>query len=251
MNYQQFTSKETSKNVFQTFNKIYNSREPNKGFDWPMIRKDGSTRFLEASVSLQKDSSGKPAGFRGIVRDVTERKQIERQLKHIATHDVLTGLPNRMLFIDRLEVALAKSKRNKHKLALMMLDLDHFKDINDTCGHMVGDQLLKEVGYRLCGLVRKSDTIARLGGDEFIILLSDIERMEDSVGIAEIVLKSFRQPFVFSNHKLTTNASIGITIYPDDGEDIDSLLKNADMAMYSVKSQGRNNYKFFAHVSQS
>ena len=200
---------------------------------------------------MQKDSSDKPAGFRGIVRDVTERKQIEQQLNHIATHDTLTGLPNRMLFIDRLEVALAQSKRNRHKLAVMMLDLDHFKDINDTLGHMVGDQLLKEAGYRLAGLVRQSDTVARLGGDEFIILLSDIEQMEDSVGIAKIILKAFQQPFVCDNHKLTSSTSIGIAVYPDDGEDIDSLLKNSDMAMYSVKTQGRNNYKFFADIDHS
>jgi diguanylate cyclase (GGDEF)-like protein/PAS domain S-box-containing protein len=251
MNYQQFTNTETSKKVFQTFNKVYNTGEPTKGFDWQIIRKDGTKRYIEASVALQKDSSDKPTGFRGIVRDVTERKQIEQQINHMATHDVLTGLPNRMLFIDRLEVALAQSKRNKHKLAVMMLDLDNFKNVNDTLGHMVGDQLLKEVGYRLSGLVRQSDTVARLGGDEFMILLSDIERMEDSVGIAEIVLKAFQQPFVCGNHKLTSSTSIGIAIYPDDGEDIDSLLRNSDIAMYSVKTQGRNNYKFFAHVNQS
>jgi diguanylate cyclase (GGDEF)-like protein len=156
-----------------------------------------------------------------------------------------------MLFIDRLEVALAQSKRNRHKLAVMMLDLDYFKDINDTLGHMVGDQLLKEVGHRLAGLVRQSDTVARLGGDEFIILLSDLERMEDSVGIAEIVLKAFGQPFVCGNHKLTSSTSIGIALYPDDGNDIDSLLKKSDVAMYSVKTQGRNNYKFFASINQS
>jgi diguanylate cyclase (GGDEF)-like protein len=133
----------------------------------------------------------------------------------------------------------------------MMLDLDHFKDINDTLGHMVGDQLLKEVGYRLSGLVRQSDTVARLGGDEFIILLSDIERKDDSVGIAETVLKAFHKPFVCGNHKLTCGISIGIAVYPDDGNDIDTLLRNSDMAMYSVKTQGRNNYNFFAHVGQS
>jgi diguanylate cyclase (GGDEF)-like protein/PAS domain S-box-containing protein len=251
MNNRQYTDKENSKKLFQTFNKVYYTGEPTEGFDWQIIRKDGTKRYVEASVSLQKDSSGKPTGFRGIVHDVTERKQIEQQLNHMATHDTLTGLPNRMLFIDRLEVALAQSKRNRHKLAVMMLDLDHFKDINDTLGHMVGDQLLKEVGYRLSGLVRQSDTVARLGGDEFIILLSDIERMEDSVGIAEIALKAFGQPFVCGNHKLTSSTSIGIAVYPDDGNDIDSLLKKSDVAMYSVKTQGRNNYKFFAHVNQS
>ena len=193
MNYRQYTDKETSKKVFQTFNKVYNTGEPTKGFDWQIIRKDGTKRYIEASVSLQKDSSGKPTGFRGIVRDITERKQIEQQLNHMATHDALTGLPNRMLFMDRLEVALAQSKRNRHKMAVMMLDLDHFKNINDTLGHMVGDQLLKEVGYRLAGILRQNDTVARLGGDEFIILLSDIEQMEDVIGVAKIILKAFQQ----------------------------------------------------------
>jgi diguanylate cyclase (GGDEF)-like protein/PAS domain S-box-containing protein len=251
MNDRQYTNKETSKKVFQTFNKVYNTGEPTEGFDWQIIRKDGTKRYIEASVALQKDSSDKPTGFRGIVRDVTERKQIEQQINHMATHDVLTGLPNRMLFIDRLEVALAQSKRNKHKLAVMMLDLDNFKNVNDTLGHMVGDQLLKEVGYRLAGLLRQNDTVARLGGDEFIVLLSDLERMEDVLRVAKIILKAFGQPFVCGNHKFTSSTSIGIAIYPDDGEDIDSLLRNSDMAMYSVKTQGRNNYKFFAHVNQS
>jgi len=251
MNNRQYTDKEHSKKLFQTFNKVYNTGEPTERFDWQIIRKDGTKRYVESSVSLQKDSSGKPAGFRGIVRDVTERKQIEQQLNHIATHDTLTGLPNRMLFIDRLEVALAQSKRNRHKLAVMMLDLDHFKDINDTLGHMAGDQLLKEVGYRLSGLLRQNDTIARLGGDEFVVLLLDLERMEDVLRVAEIILKAFKQPFVCGNHKLTSSTSIGIAVYPDDGNDIDSLLKKSDAAMYSVKTRGRNNYKFFANVNQS
>jgi diguanylate cyclase (GGDEF)-like protein/PAS domain S-box-containing protein len=251
MNNRQYTDKEHSKKLFQAFNKVYSTGEPTEGFDWQIIRKDGTRRYVEASVSLQKNSSDKPIGFRGIVRDVTERKQIEQQLNHIATHDILTGLPNRMLFVDRLEVALSQSKRNRQKLAVIMLDLDNFKDVNDTLGHMVGDQLLKEVGYRLAGLVRQSDTVARLGGDEFIILLSDIERREDSAGIAEIVLKAFQQPFVCGNHNLTSSTSIGIAIYPDDGEDIDSLLRNSDTAMYFVKTHGRNNYKFFAHVTRT
>jgi diguanylate cyclase (GGDEF)-like protein/PAS domain S-box-containing protein len=251
MNDRQYTDKETSKNVFQTFNKVYKTGEPTKGLDWQIIRKDGTKRYIETSISLQKDSSDKPIGFRGIIRDITERKQIEHQLNHIATHDTLTGMPNRMLFMDRLKVALAQSKRNRNKLAVMMLDLDNFKNVNDTLGHMVGDQLLKEVGRRLSGLVRQSDTVARLGGDEFIILLSDIERMEDAVGIAETILKAFQQPFICGNHKLTSSTSIGIALYPDDCQDVDSLLKNSDKAMYSVKAQGRNNYKFFAHVNQS
>jgi diguanylate cyclase (GGDEF)-like protein/PAS domain S-box-containing protein len=251
MNYQRYTDKETSEKVFQTFHKVYNTGEPTKGFDWQIIRKDGTKRYVEASVSLQKDSSDKPIRFRGIVRDITERKQIEQQLNHMATHDALTGLPNRMLFMDRLEIALIQSKRNRHKIAVMMFDLDHFKNVNDKLGHMVGDKLLKEVGNRLKGILRQNDTVARLGGDEFTILLSDLDQMEDVTRVAKIILKAFQKPFVCDNHQIDSKASIGIAIYPDDCQDIDSLLKNSDMAMYTVKTQGRNNYKFFADINQS
>jgi PAS domain S-box-containing protein len=175
-NYTQFSDKENSKNVFLAFNKVYNTGESTEGFDWRITRKDGTKRYIETSVSLKKDFSGNPIGFNGIIRDITERKEIHQQLNYMATHDALTGLPNRALFMDRLQIALAQSKRNRNKLAVMMLDLDHFKDINDTLGHMVGDKLLKEVGYRLTGILRQNDTVARLGGDEFVVLLSDLEK---------------------------------------------------------------------------
>jgi diguanylate cyclase (GGDEF)-like protein/PAS domain S-box-containing protein len=183
------------------------------------------------------------------LRDITERKQIEQQLNHMATHESLTGLPNRMLFMDRLQVAIAQSKRNKNKLAVMMLDIDNFKDINDTLGHMIGDQLLKEVGNRLTCILRQNDTVARLGGDEFVVLLSDLGKIEYADRVANIILRSLRKPFVFIDNTINSHASIGISIYPDDCEDVDSLLKKSDMAMYAVKTQGRNNYKFFSNVS--
>ena len=174
---------------------------------------------------------------------------MHQQLNHMATHDALTGLPNRMLFMDRLQVALAQSKRNKNKLAVMMLDLDHFKDVNDNLGHMAGDKLLKEIGYRLAGIVRHNDTVARLGGDEFMVLLSDMEEERSMPPeLQKSVLKAFGSRLYVADNEIMSNASIGIAVYPDDGEDIDSLLKNSDMAMYSVKTQGRNNYKFFADV---
>lgn len=248
MNYREYTDKEYSKKLFKTFNKVYKTGEPTRGFGWQIIRKDGTKRYIEVSVSLQKDSSGKPKGFRGISRDITERKQIEQQLNHLATHDSLTGLPNRMLFMDRLQIALAQSNRNQNKLAVIMLDLDNFKDINDTLGHIVGDKLLQEVGCRLTGILRQNDTVARLGGDEFVILLSDLGKIEDAAEVAKVILKSLREPFVFADNKITSQASIGIAVYPDDCEDIESLLKKSDMAMYAVKTQGRNNYKFFSNV---
>jgi diguanylate cyclase (GGDEF)-like protein/PAS domain S-box-containing protein len=248
MNYKTFTNEETARKVYQAFNKVYKTGEPTREFDWQIIRKNGESRYIEASVSLQKDFSGKVNGFRGIIRDITERKQIHQQLNHMATHDALTALPNRALFMDRLQIALAQSKRNKNKLAVMMLDLDHFKDINDNLGHIVGDKLLKEIGNRLTGILRHNDTVARFGGDEFVILLSDLERVEYAAGVARIILKALQKPFLLSDNEISSNASIGIAIYPDDCEDMESLLKKSDMAMYSVKTSGRNNYKFFCNV---
>lgn len=249
MNYRQYTDKECSEKLFKTFNEVYKTGNPTKGFGWEIIRKDGTKRYIEVSVSLKKDSAGNPKGFRGISRDITERKQIEQQLNHMATHDSLTGLPNRMLFMDRLEVAIAQSKRNKNKLAVMMLDIDNFKDINDTLGHMVGDQLLKEVGNRLTCILRQNDTVARLGGDEFIVLLSDLGKIEYADRIANIILKSLRKPFFLVDNTINSHVSIGVAVYPDDCEDVESLLKKSDMAMYAVKTQGRNSYKFFSNLS--
>jgi diguanylate cyclase (GGDEF)-like protein/PAS domain S-box-containing protein len=248
MNERMYTNEETAKNVYQAFNKVYKTGESTRGFDWQIIRKDGSKRYIEASVSLKKDLSGHPVGFKGIIRDITERKKMDKQLNYMATHDSLTGLPNRMLFMDRLQIALAQSRRNGNKLAVMMLDIDHFKDINDTLGHMVGDKLLQEVGCRLTGILRHNDTVARLGGDEFVILLSDLGKIEYASGVANVILKSLQKPFVFADNKINSHASIGIAVYPDDCEDIDSLLKKSDMAMYAVKTHGRNNYKFFSNV---
>jgi diguanylate cyclase (GGDEF)-like protein/PAS domain S-box-containing protein len=249
MNDRVYTNEETAKKVYQAFNKVYKTGKPTKEFDWQIIRKDGTKRYIEASVSLKKDLAGRPIGFKGIIRDITERKEMDQQLNYMATHDALTELPNRMLFMDRLQVALAQSKRNKKKLAVMMLDLDNFKDINDTLGHMVGDKLLKEVGHRLTGILRQSDTVARLGGDEFVILLSNLEKVEYAAGVAKVILKSFQKPFLTADNKIISNASVGIAIFPNDCEDVDSLLKKSDVAMYSVKTHGRNGYKFFSDVT--
>jgi diguanylate cyclase (GGDEF)-like protein/PAS domain S-box-containing protein len=178
-----------------------------------------------------------------VARDITERKQAEQQLAYMATHDALTGLPNRVLFNDRLTLALAQAQRHQQKLAVMLLDLDRFKDINDTLGHSVGDQLLRVVSKRLQRLLRKSDTLGRMGGDEFLFLVPGITRLEHATEVARKVLGSFQEPFSVEGHELFTTASIGVTIYPDDGADADTLLKNADIAMYSAKQKGRNNYQ--------
>ncbi len=248
LNYRAFVKQDQMVEIYKLFRQVYETAEPLKNYPYELDRMDGSKSFFEVSVFPKVDQDSKVVGFRGVGHDITERKRTEQQLHYIATHDTLTGLPNRILFMDRLKMALAQAKRNSQKLAVMMLDLDHFKNVNDTLGHMVGDQLLKEISLRLTGRLRQNDTISRLGGDEFIILLPAIERVEDSIEVAEIILSSFQQPFTYDDNKITSSVSIGIAIYPDDCEDVDSLLKNADMAMYYVKAHGRNGYHFFANI---
>jgi len=176
------------------------------------------------------------------IRDISARKQLERNLAFAATHDSLTGLPNRTLFIDHYMLALAGAKRYHNKLAIMILDIDHFKDINDALGHLYGDQLLKEFGNRLTCIVRKTDTVSRMGGDEFAILLNEVTEAENTASVAQKILKNTGNPFLLNNLEVRITASIGISTYPDDGEDIEILVKYADIAMYQAKENGRNNY---------
>ncbi len=176
-------------------------------------------------------------------REIAERIRAEQIITQMAYHDALTGLPNRRLFNDRLAVAMAYAQRNEQKLVLLLLDLDFFKQINDTLGHDVGDQLLKAIGERLNGLIRKSDTIARMGGDEFMLLLTEIEAVEDATTATEKILQGLLQPFVLEQHTLQISASIGMAIYPDDGADAAILMKHADIAMYQVKESGRAGFR--------
>ncbi|MDD5066848.1 MAG: diguanylate cyclase, partial [bacterium] len=174
--------------------------------------------------------------------EVAERTKAEETIRHLAYHDALTGLPNRMLFDDRINITLASAKRNKEKAAVMFLDLDKFKDINDKLGHNIGDQLLKAVSERLVKLLRKNDTIARMGGDEFILLLTELTRDEFASEIANKILKMFQEPYTIDTNEIHITASVGIAIYPEDGTDTESLVQNADIAMYYAKEQGRNQY---------
>ena len=171
-----------------------------------------------------------------------QRERAEETIRQMEYHDSLTGLPNRLLFNDRFTLALAQAKRNKQKLSVMILDLDKFKEVNDSLGHNIGDQLLKGVGQRLAGLLRRTDTVARIGGDEFIVLLSTIKHENDSIEIAQKIMHAFQKPFDIDDHKIRNTTSIGIALYPEDGEDIATLVKNADIAMYRAKEQGRNKY---------
>lgn len=179
-------------------------------------------------------------------RDISDRKDAEQRISYLASHDALTSLPNRTLLQDRIQQTLLHNSRNNHQAAVLFIDLDKFKVINDTLGHDIGDILLKEAAARLVAEVRSEDTVARQGGDEFIILLSTINHPQDASAIAQKLLDSLTRPFVINGKELHISASIGIAIYPDDGNDIGLLLKNSDIAMYHAKESGRNNYQFFS-----
>jgi diguanylate cyclase (GGDEF)-like protein/PAS domain S-box-containing protein len=245
MNYTVYVPKDEVKGVYKAWNKVYRTGNPLQSYPFTGIRKDKKQIFLEASVSPSRDNEGKIIGFRSVSRDVTERAQYEQKLAEMATHDALTGLPNRTLLSDRFTVALALSRRSRSRLAVLMLDLDRFKVVNDSMGHDVGDKLLKVVGKRLEVTVRKSDTVARIGGDEFVLVLPQIPYADEAASFAQRILDTFREPFVFDGHRINITASIGIAVYPEAGKDIESLLKSADTAMYWAKEQGRDIYRFY------
>ena len=234
--------KDEVKAIFQAYGDVYKTGEPNKGFAFKVMRKDGSIGYAETSISLIKNAQGRPVGFRSVGRDVTERKQMEQKLIELATHDGLTGIPNRALLYDRFDIAMANAQRNMKKIAIMTLDLDRFKIVNDTLGHDVGDKLLAAAADRLIAALRKSDTVARLGGDEFAMLLWEVGHNNDAVIIAEKILEDFRQPFIIDRHSLKVTVSIGIAIYPEDGENMEELLKCSDKMLYSAKQNGRDRF---------
>ncbi|MHB8086539.1 MAG: sensor domain-containing protein [Dehalococcoidia bacterium] len=219
------------------------------GQEYTFLRKDGST-FVGLIYATPVIRHNKPLGVRGAIVDITERKQMQLELENMATHDFLTGLPNRMLLNDRFQVALAQANRNNYKLGIMSLDLDHFKEVNDTMGHAVGDQLLKAVGARLSNILRSSDTVARLGGDEFLLLLQDIHCPEDAIQIAEKIIDSCKEPLSIGGHQLHISTSIGIAIYPDNGKGMDTLMRKSDAAMYFSKWHGGMQYKVFTPSDQ-
>ncbi|GFE62003.1 diguanylate cyclase domain-containing protein [Geobacter sp. AOG2] len=215
------------------------------------IHQNGATFFYDGSLSGILDKQGKLAGFVLMLNDITERRQHEDTIHHLAYHDALTGLPNRVLLNDRLDQALASANRTGTRGALMILDLDRFKDINDSLGHSMGDLLLKAVGERLTGLLRKSDTVSRMGGDEFVLLLPSIASTESAAVTAAKIVAAFSKPFVCNGHPLSITASIGIADFPDDGGDAETLLKNADIALYRVKEEGRNDFQRYTTLPEN
>ncbi|MEA2239517.1 MAG: hypothetical protein QOC81_4241 [Thermoanaerobaculia bacterium] len=204
------------------------------------VRNDGSTFPLE--ISLTSIDGG---GMVCVVRDITERTYAEEQIKHLAYHDALTTLPNRLLFKDRVTVAISHAQRHNGRVAVLFLDLDRFKVINDSLGHSIGDQLLQSVAARVQSCVRESDTVARLGGDEFTLLLADLVHAEDAAVVAQKILEAVRYPFHIEGREFYITTSIGISVYPEDGPDAETLIKSADTSMYQAKEQGRDNYQLF------
>ena len=208
-------------------------------------RKSGEVYAEWLSINLVRDEHGKLIHHVAVFSDISERKASEKRIHHLAHYDVLTDLPNRALFNDRFHQAISKAKRDKAHVALMFIDLDKFKPINDTLGHDVGDLLLREVAQRMQHCVRESDTVARIGGDEFVVLLPGIESTQTALRVAEKILRVLNQPFELAGHHLEMSASIGVAVYPEHGVDEKILVKNADTAMYLAKNGGRNNARLY------
>lgn len=211
--------------------------------DYEALRKDGST-FYAMGLSVPIMVHGTSVGIRGFILDITERKRAEEKIAHLANHDMLTDLPSLRLAKDRLGMAMGQARRNKTAVAVMFLDLDGFKSINDNLGHDAGDYVLTQVAQRLLSCVRESDTVSRVGGDEFLLIATGIHAPENASQIAEKVIHLVSQPIIFDREQTVVGASIGIALYPDDGEDIGQLIKLADEAMYRTKKAGKNGFRF-------
>jgi diguanylate cyclase (GGDEF)-like protein/PAS domain S-box-containing protein len=211
-------------------------------------RGESEYRYFDTTsmaITLNQTEDGCFKGTYGVARDVTEKKRAQELINFQAYHDLLTKLPNRRLMEDRLGIAITQARRDKQNVAVMFLDLDRFKWVNDTMGHTMGDRLLQAVGQRLENTLRSGDTLARFGGDEFALVLPQIKRREDAAIIAEKVLGELKDPFKIDEHELYVSGSIGIAVYPEAGENMETLIQSADLAMYCVKDRGKNGYEFF------
>ncbi len=210
------------------------------------VRKNGELYLEWLTVSAVRDDHATITHYVGVFSDITKVKESQEKLDHMAHHDPLTALPNRLLFHDRLHHALQRAARDGEQLAVMFIDLDRFKNVNDTLGHHVGDELLKQVAGALQRRLRDGDTLARLGGDEFIVLLENIEGQFGAGMVAEKLMAMFEQPFIVSDYELFVTASVGISLFPADADDLNMVIRNADVAMYQAKARGRNGYQFYA-----
>jgi diguanylate cyclase (GGDEF)-like protein/PAS domain S-box-containing protein len=208
-------------------------------------RKDGGLHLVWQSISALRSRDGGISHYIAVFSDITERKVTEERVRHLAHYDVLTDLPNRLLFNERCAHALERARRARYLVGILFLDLDRFKHINDSLGHPIGDRVLREVAERFVSAVREGDTVARLGGDEFIIILEEIHSATDAAIVAAKLLRVLEKPLEVDGYELRTSASIGVTLYPQDGLDVTSLVKNADAAMYRAKAKGSDNYQFY------
>lgn len=224
---------------------VHNNKTVNLSKNSVLIRRDGSEVYIEDSAAPIRGHSGHVHGGVIVFHDVSKAHAMMIKLSHLAQHDSLTDLPNRQLLNDRLLQSISLARRHNKQLALLFIDLDHFKNINDTIGHLMGDKLLQSVAQRLLTCVRDSDTVSRQGGDEFIVLLSEIDHDNAAGCSAEKIISSLSESFCIDEHRLNVTLSIGISVFPGDGEDGESLIKNADAAMYHAKGSGRNNFQFF------
>jgi diguanylate cyclase (GGDEF)-like protein/PAS domain S-box-containing protein len=235
-----FHDAQTGKKVLQAFSRVYRSGEPLHDIEVDIVRKDGSRGTVTASAQLMRDKTGRPTGFRGIQRDITASKAAELLLERQALHDALTGLPNRYLLTDRLGQAILAAERAGGACALLVLDLDHFKEINDALGHSAGDALLKQIGPRLRGCVGETDTLARLGGDEFAVVLPGADEAQ-AERVARSIVDALVAPVRVDGVDTQINAAIGIARYPQHGQTAEELLRHADVAMYDAK-RGHSGY---------
>ena len=209
-----------------------------------LIRRDGYESAIEDTAAPIYDRRGQVTGAVIVFHDVAVARAMSLRMSYLAQHDFLTELPNRMLLNDRLTQAIASAHRHRKSLAVLFLDVDHFKHINDSLGHAIGDQVLQSIAQRLVACVRRSDTVSRQGGDEFVILLSEVARAEDAAFTADKILAAVNRPHLIDHQELHVTVSIGIGVYPDDGADAETLLKSADMALFQAKAQGRSNHQF-------
>jgi len=231
------------KNIFET--------RTQQTCELKMHKKDGAIFYAQLEcmpVQVNKDSD---IQLRIVMNEVTERRKMEETIKNLAHHDALTGLPNRTLFADHLNLSLSQASRSGNMAAVLYLDLDNFKTINDSMGHSTGDQLLKAAANRLQSCLRESDTVARLGGDEFVILLPVITHADQTVVTVTKIISAFQKLFEIGDHKLQVTVSAGTSFYPLDGKDADTLLKNADIAMYKAKALGKDSYQFYNSAMNS
>ncbi len=245
MNYRSYVDKRNADIVFRAYNAVFKTGNPIKNMEFDIINKNGETRQMELSVSLMHDTLGAPKGFRGIIGDITDRNRVQETIRRQAFHDPLTGLANRILFSDRLYMALKRALRTEKTVAVLILDLDNFKGVNDRWGHAAGDTLLSQVAHRLQSLVRESDTVSRHGGDEFAILLSPLNCRDEAEQIATKIVSAFQNPFYLEAHEVMATVSVGVALFPDHADHFDALIKKADVAMYRAKDEGRSRYFFY------